>query len=508
MQRRPSIRFLRTPGLIPFGFALVGLGVGTSAQAQAPSEDVEISVESAAPAAPSQDQIATLQRQLSALEARLAETQAQVQTASEAQAQAAATAEARREADQKAQQAAEEQRKKDDILSRIAKYGVHISGYAQVQYSRNELSQDELQQGGAALNQNKFAVRRARLRVNGRWRYMHTDFEIDGSNTRGPTTSIRRASISGVLPGLNHGDPPLLLLTAGLTEIPLGLELQQGQDDILFLERTTGSLAFFPGPVDTGVKLEAAYSVFRLQLAVMNGVPLDDRAGGSGGIDFASAPDYVGRLGVDAKPHPKFHVKGGASFLTGKGFHAGSEATKSILQWDDMNGDGRPATSEFKPTAARGATPSSTFDRWAVGADLSIDFQTKAGTSRIYGEALIGSNLDRGLYIADPTFTSRDIRELAWYVAAVQDVTEWGFVGARYDVYDPDSDLTDSRKGRTFARDAQIKTFSPVVGVHIRGVARLTLQYDLVKDQLARDRRGLPTDVANNQWTLRAQGRF
>ncbi len=507
MQRRPSNRFLRASGLIPFGFALVGLGTESLASAQAPAdEDVEISVESAAPAQ-TPDQVATLKTQVEALEKRLADTQAQVQAAADAQAQAAEQAKAEREAERRERREAEEQRKKEDILTRVAKYGVHISGYAQVQYARNELSQDELQQGGAALNQNKFSVRRARLRVNGRWRYFQTDFELDGSNSRGPTTSVRRASISGVLPGLNQKDPPLLLLTAGLTEIPLGLELQQGQDDILFLERTTGSLAFFPGPVDTGVKLEAAYSVFRLQLAVMNGTPLDDRSN-TGGIDFASAPDYLGRLGVDAQPHEKFHVKGGVSFLTGKGFHAGADATKSVLQWDDANGDGRATLTEFKPTAARGALPSSTFDRWAVGGDLSLALQTKAGTTRVYGEVLLGSNLDRGLYVADPTFVGRDVRELAWYVAALQDIGEYAFIGARYDVYDPDSDLVDSRKGKTFARDSEIKTFSPVVGLHIRGIARLTFQYDLVKDHLGRDNRGLPTDIANNQWTLRAQGRF
>ncbi len=508
MQRRPSNRFLRALGLIPFGLAFVGLGTETVAQAQAPSEDVEISVESAPTTqAQAPDQVATLKSQVDALEKRLAETQAQIQVAADAQAQAVLDAKAEREVERRAQREAEEQRKKEDLLSRIAKYGVHISGYAQVQYGRNEMSQDELQQGGTALNQDKFAVRRGRLRVNGRWRYFHTDFELDGSNTRGPSTSVRRASISGVLPGLHEDDPPLLLLTAGLTEIPLGLELQQGQDDILFLERTTGSLAFFPGPVDTGVKLEAAYSVFRLQLAVMNGVPLDDRSN-VGGVDFVSAPDYVGRLGVDAKPHEKFHVKGGASFLTGKGFHAGSDATKSVLQWDDANGDGRATITEYKPTSARGAIPSSTFDRWAVGADLSLDLQTKIGSTRVYGEVLLASNLDRGLYVADPTFVGRDIRELAWYVAAIQDISEYGFVGARYEVYDPDSDLVDSRRGRVFARDSEIKTFSPIVGVRIPGIARLTFQYDLVKDHLGRDSRGLPTDIANNQWTLRAQGRF
>ena len=39
-------------------------------------------------------------------------------------------------------------------------------------------------------------------------------------------------------------------------------------------------------------------------------------------------------------------------------------------------------------------------------------------------------------------------------------------------------------------------------------VGRLTFEYDLVKDKLARDRAGVPTDVKNNQWMLRLQGEF
>ncbi|MFT3925452.1 MAG: hypothetical protein QM778_23135 [Myxococcales bacterium] len=528
--------------VFPIGLALVGFGVGFGslrAHAQAPADDdVEISVEAtpaappAKPAAPaaapaaaaaapapatpveaaSQADVTALRNQLQALEKRLADSQAQAQAQAAAEAQNKADAEAQAQSkaavEAKQQSEADEARKKEDILSRIAKYGVHLSGYIQVQYGRNELSQDELQQGGSPLNQNRFAVRRGRLRVNGRWKYFRTDFEVDGSNTRGPTMSVRRASISGVLPGSDPDGLPLLLLTVGLTEIPLGLELQQGQDDILFLERSTGSLALFPGPVDTGAKLEGAYSVFRAQFAVMNGVPLDDRAGGPSGIDPTSKPDYLGRVGIDTKPMDKLHIAGGVSFLSGTGFHPGTNATKSVLGWNDSDHDGKFTLSEVEQSAAVGRTPSATFDRWAAGADLSVDFDTKAGNTRVYGEVLLASNLDRALYVADPTFSKRDIRELSWYVAGIQEITEYAFIGARYDVYDPDSDFTDSRKGTVYNHDLSIKTLSPIIGVRWPGVARLTFQYDFVNDNLARDKRGVPTDLANNAWTLRAQGRF
>lgn len=422
------------------------------------------------------------------------------------QAQLDALERERSAADVRQQEQARAQESDHQKLRHLIKDGISLSGYLQVQYARSELSEDQLLQGGSPLNQNRFAVRRGRFRMKGRWRYVHMDLELDASNTRGPTASVRRASISGAWPSARAEDPPLLLLSAGLTEIPFGLELQQGQDEILFMERTTGSLALFAGPVDTGVKLDGALGPFRVQLAVMNGVPLDDRAGGPSNVDAVSAPDFIGRVGVDVRPRQDFRTSGGASFLTGKGFHPGSDATKSTLQWDDANADGQFSTSEVVQVAGRGALPSETFDHWAVGLDLGFELTTAWGASRLYGEAVLASNLDRSLYVADPLIQGSDIRELNYYIAYVQDVLRYGFVGGRYEVYDPNSDLFDSRRGESIPRDASLTTISPLVGLRYPGFGRITFQYDFIDDALARDRRGVPTDVANNQWTIRVQG--
>lgn len=465
------------------------------ALAQSPrDEEVELEVE-AAPAVPaasatvpaSREELATVRAELAALEARLREREAaQAQQAERERAEA----------------------RERSLRERFAQAGVTLSGYVQVQYGQSQLSQDQLLQGGTPLNQDRFSVRRGRVRLKGRWKYARADFELDASTTRGPTASVRRASVGAVLPSREEGAPPLLVLSAGLMEIPLGLELQQGQDEILFLERTQGSLALFPGPVDTGLRLDGAYGPFRAQLAVMNGVPLDDRAGGPSGIDPTRAPDLVGRLGVDTQPLSALRVAGGVSFLRGRGFHAGSDATKSVLQWDDGNADGVINAGELVAVAGRGALPSAKFDRWAVAADLALDLRTPAGSTRLYGELTLATNLDRALYVADPIAVGNDVRELSWYVAALQDVTQWGFVGLRYDVYDPNSDLVDSRRGQTIPADASLTTIAPIAGARWPGYGRITFEYDFIRDKLARDVRGVPTDLANDQWTLRVQGEF
>lgn len=464
---------------------------------------VDGGVEAPVPVVPaaSVEEVAALRSELSALSSRL--NASETATADQAKLDEQRRVEAERAADE--QKAAQEKR---SLLERVAKLGVTFSGYLQAQYAHNQVSEDQLLQGGTPINQDRFAIRRGRLRVKGRWQYLRTDFEVDASTTRGPTASVRRASVSGVLPSSDPNALPLLVLAAGLTEIPFGREVQQGQDDILFLERTTGSLALFSGPVDTGVRLDAAYGPLRAQLAVMNGSPVDDRAGGPSALDPVRAPDLLGHVGFDSAPLDSLRIVGGVSFLTGKGFHPGSDATKPVLQWDDSNADGVINAGELVAVAGRGALPSKNFKHWAVAADLDFELRTKLGWSRLYGEVTLAQNLDRALYVADPFARGNDLRELSWYVAAIQDVTPWGFVGVRYDQYDPNSDLTDNRRGQSVPADATIKTASPIVGARWPGYGRLTFEYDAVKDKLARDVRGVPTDLKNNQWTLRVQGEF
>jgi len=449
----------------------------------------------------SQAEVAALRGELGALTQRLEASEA-------ARAEQAKLDEQRRAEAERAQDEQRAASEKRSLLDRVTKLGVSVSGYIQAQYGQNQISEDQLLQGGSPINQDRFAIRRGRLRVQGRWKYLRTDFEVDASTTRGPSTSVRRASVSGVLPSSDPNALPLLVLSVGLTEIPIGRELQQGQDEILFLERTTGSLALFSGPVDTGVRLDGAYGPLRAQLAVMNGTPIDDRAGGPSAIDAVRAPDFLGRVGFESEPLDFLRIEGGVSFLTGKGFHPGSDATKPVLQWDDSNADGVINAGELVAVAGRGALPSQNFKHWAVAADLDFELRTKLGWSRLYGEVTLASNLDRALYVADPVLRGNDVRELSWYVAAIQDITPWAFVGVRYDEYDPNSDLTDNRRGQSVPADASIKTASPIVGGRWPGYGRVTFEYDVVKDKLARDTRGVPTDLKNDQWTIRVQGEF
>src|SRR6185312_17094009 len=99
---------------------------------------------------------------------------------------------------------------------------------------------------------------------------------------------------------------------------------------------------------------------------------------------------------VDTNPTEHFHLAGGVSSLRGTGFHPGTDATKSTVNWTDTNDDGVVSVPELAPQRPQDALPSQNFDRWAVGADLRMQFETSVGVTKVYGEFLLGSNMDRG----------------------------------------------------------------------------------------------------------------
>jgi hypothetical protein len=389
--------------------------------------------------------------------------------------------------------------------------GIYASGYIQAQYENSQLSEDQLQQGGLPLNQDRFLVRRARIRLDRAWQWAHAAIEIDGNTTRGPTFGLRRAEAALLYRSTDPDAPPWVRVTAGLSEIPFGYELTDSSRSRVFMERSTGSLALFPGEPDVGVRVSGGVAFFRYAIAALNGEPIDDRPGRPA-RDPNAAKDLVGRVGVetplhaDRAGHADLHLAGGASFLTGKGFHAGSEATKNSVVWRDLNENGVLDAGELTAVPGTAAVPSQNFDRWAIGLDLGLSLDTRLGRSRLYGEVFVAQNADRGVFVADPIATGSDVREVGWYIAFLQEVTRWGIVGFRADRYDPNADFLDKRVGKLIPADASITTLSPLVGATLPDRVRIVFQYDAILDKLARNASGVPTDLRNNQLTLRIQG--
>jgi hypothetical protein len=383
--------------------------------------------------------------------------------------------------------------------------GLVFSGYVQAQYEHSQISEDQLQQGGVPLNQDRFLVRRARLRVDRAWTWASTALEIDGNTTRGPAFGLRRAEASLLWRNPDRDAPPYVRLTGGLSEIPFGFEMTESSRARFFMERSAGSLALFPGEPDVGVRLSGGIGFFRYAVAALDGEPIDDRPGRVAG-DPNAAKDIVARVGIDTKAREDLRVAGGVSFLTGKGFHAGKDATKNGVVWRDLNENGSVDNGEITAVPGTAATPSQNFSRWAFGADLQLALESSLGKTRLYGEIFVAQNADRSFFVADPIATGSDVREVGFYAGFLQDVGRYAVVGFRTDHYNPNADVFDKRRGKLIPADASVHTYSPIIGAVLPDRVRVLLQYDAIVDSLARDSSGVPTDLRNDRITIRLQG--
>jgi len=381
--------------------------------------------------------------------------------------------------------------------------GVSASAYVQAQYYWNESSQDQLTQSGTLLNQDRFMIHRARAQLVGEWKYAATALELDANTNSGPQVDLRKAEVS-LQYRPDRARPPMVMATLGLFDVPLGYELVESPRTRWFMDRTTASTAWFPTEPDLGLRIAGALEWFRWTIAGVNGNPMGQSVGFAL-QDPAASKDVVFRFGFDDTPLPELNIAGDVSALRGRGFHPGTPASKASIQWTDFNEDGVIQSFEITGVPGQSATPSQGFDRWAVGADLRMHYMWWPGVLKVYGEIILANNLDRGLYVADPIVTTLDQRELGWYVGATQEVTRYGIVGLRYDLYDPNSNVFDKRAGQLIPYSEAIKTISPLVGLTLPDRARLVFQYDFNTNAFARSSVGVPTNLKDNGWTIRLQ---
>jgi hypothetical protein len=396
----------------------------------------------------------------------------------------------------------------DQPLVRAGHFGLRLSGFAQLDaVAWSQAAQDQLNPAtGAPLNDTRFFVKRARVRVDVDWRMVQGAVELDGNTNSGYQARLIGMEASLVWRNPKVANLPYLQLTAGSFKIPFGFEVQQRDTDRLFLERSTAEKAFFPGEYDLGAKLFGGWRFLRYALAAMNGDPIGEKA--FPGRDPNQSKDLIGRLGIELLLK-RIGIAGDFSALWGTGFHAGTPATKDVLVWRDTNQDGAVQLNEITVIPGQAAMPSQNFGRWAVGGDLRLGIDTgRLGQLVVYGELYYATNLDRAIYIADPVAATRDLRELGFYVAATQELTEWAQIGVRYDRYDPDRDANDLRGGVQVPRDSSYATIAATVAARYRGYGRLIAEYDHNSNSLGRTTDGLPTTLASDQFILRAEVRF
>jgi hypothetical protein len=382
-----------------------------------------------------------------------------------------------------------------------------ISGYAQGQYEHHQDSEDELRQGGALQNQNRFLIRRGRLKAEREWAWSSLMLEIDGNTTNGADIRLHHGEASLLYRGNNPVElPPMVRLTIGLFDVPFGYELVESPRTRPFMERSLASRSFFPIEPDLGLRVSGALGWFRYAFAVINGEPLGS-GNKFGWRDPNGKKDWVVRVGGVAEPTKNSEIAFGASFYNGTGFTPGSDTTKNGVVWKDLNENGIiDNTNELVAQPGVAGKPAQSFDRWMVGADLQVKFRSRVGWTRIYGEAYVASDMDRGLFVADPNSAQGiKTREVGYYAAILQDVGPHAVIGFRTELYDPNADYLEKQSGRLQPTKQAIRIWSPMVAIMLDPKSRLIFQYDAVRDHLGRNEAALPRDLKNDTWTLRLQ---
>ncbi len=391
---------------------------------------------------------------------------------------------------------------------RSAPFPVRVGGYVQVDWVvHNQSSQNEINGStGQPLNLDRFALRRGHLRAEVEHGLVSAALEVDANTTNGPQVRPLAAEVGVRWPSQPDDRLPQLRATAGLTQIPFGFEVQELDNVRPFLERATVLGAMFPGAFDLGAKLRAKYRFLDVAVAVMNGNPIGDLVFPD--LDPSRSKDLLGRLGVDFEIVRGVRLVAGASVDTGTGFHAGTPATKYQLVWQDQNGDGLVEPNEITVVGGQAATPSQEFHRWAIAGDVRLVVRLpRLGDLSFRAEVVDAVNLDRALEVADPIGAGHDLREIGWYVGATQELTKWGLVGVRYDAYNPNSDASQQRAIALVPVNRSYTTLALMGMIRYAG-ARLVVEYDVNTNPLGIGASGVPTTLADNALTVRAQVSF
>jgi hypothetical protein len=305
---------------------------------------------------------------------------------------------------------------------------------------------------GLTTNPDFFRIRRARLKTT----LMPADFarlvvEIDPTPTawNGVNTIVREVEAQGIARWSHDVSTEFAV---GIFEIPFGFEIQQGDYDRPFIERSWGEANMFPAEFDTGAHAytRALRDRLNVQVAVVNGSMMGEPT-------FALIPDLnkgkdvLGRVDYDFGP---FDV--GASGYYGQG---------QIVD---------PVGLRFKQ-----------FPRWAANVEVALHhtFVHALGETRLYAEGTLAQDMDRGINYAYalPAFPANvvsgnvvNLNERSIWGRLEQDLTHWVTVGFRYDFYTPDT--SQSNNGRT--------TYAGVAVVHFTSGLEYMVEFDHAVDDI------------------------
>lgn len=307
-------------------------------------------------------------------------------------------------------------------------------------------------------------------------------------------------------------EPYLKLFTVqmGLQDIPFGYEIGYSSSTMEMLERSSFERgAMFKDEKDMGLILGMAPKVPGLDELSLKAAYLN----GYGTKTVVEDPaNFVGRLNLK-----KNLPDAGVGLALGGSFFTDMRKVRTGGTYYEVDG----STSPRKTDAVDKELSTTVF---GVDAQVTVDmsFVPFLAGAKIMGELYTGTsvatsgNLERPVLLTDTLYV-RDV--LGWHVTAVQNIGTDLQAVVRYDVFDPNTNVSDDEVGasgtKTSKTDLAYGNWYFGLNYFLNGNTKLTLGYDLIANEtssrLASSRKGgsnLSEEVKDDVLTAQLQLAF
>jgi hypothetical protein len=401
---------------------------------------------------------------------------------------------------------------------------IKVSGYMQLQYQNAETDGVGSFSGGnfgSGIHQ-RFGVRRGRIKFN--YDNDLTQFVLQFDITeKGFGTKDAYASFTE--PWLRT-----FAVTGGIFDRPFGYEISYSSSNRETPERSRLFQTLFPGERDLGFKLEikpldGPLSFLNLKAGLF--------AGNGINVETDNNKDFIGRLGFSFPfNEANLSIDGGISAYIGKVNVGVPTSSSSTTYSGTLDADGKtviikPVTttttktySVFKVDNSTAAVQdnSGSADRNYYGADLQIYYDLPVlGGFSLKGEYITGkqpgTSSGNGSFTAAPTGDLFLRNFMGYYITYVQNIGDVNQLVLKYDVYDPNTDVSGDQIGlysaaKLGAGDIKYCTFGLGWIYYWDSNVKLVCYYDMVSSETSANLKAFNSDLKDNVFTFRIQYKF
>ncbi len=383
---------------------------------------------------------------------------------------------------------------------------IKVSGYIQFQYQLADSAAVPSYEGGdfPANVRSRFMVRRGRLKVVYDNDLSQYALEIDASQSG---VSLRDAYIWFKEPWMRT-----FAFTGGQFYRPFGYEVLHSHSVTESPEFARVTQILFPSEREVGAQLEVAPEIgtmsnFNLKAGIFNG-------SGINASENDRNKDFIGRAGYQLPfEEQNLSIDGGVSIYSGKV----TANSKNIYQIDNS------AANKVYRVDSAASNAGGSYGRAYYGVDLQFYYDIPdLGGMSLKGEFLTGQQPGTSgatsFYNPGSTVTPLYIRNFSgWYLTFVQNIGLKNQFIAKYDVYDPNTDVEGSDIGKPGTNlttgDIRYSTIGLGWAYYWDSYLKLTFYYDLVTNEsvnaaAASSLAHYTDDIKDNVMTIRMQYKF